>query len=150
MPHQLPAWGAPFALVWTPRGRLLQWRRERRTAAAHAAGNATAGGGGSSGVPAQPRSEAAAARWCVESEGALVHDEHVQSKPRRTARNKERTKERQVAEQKKKAKRAGKKKEDKDAEKLKHKAVEEQGTPQKRFTLGEVAGLVDDDCTQRP
>mmetsp|Transcript_11501 Transcript_11501/g.23399 ORF Transcript_11501/g.23399 Transcript_11501/m.23399 type:complete len:335 (-) Transcript_11501:377-1381(-) len=49
MPRQLPAWGPPFALVSTPRGRLLQLRRSRRSADVHATSNASAGGGGGGG-----------------------------------------------------------------------------------------------------
>lgn len=84
------------------------------------------------------------------SEGALVHDEHVQSKPRRTARNVQRTKEREKMQKQAKQKRASKKKEEEDAETERWEAVDNQATPQRHYTLGEVAGLVDDDCTQRP
>ena len=84
------------------------------------------------------------------SEGALVHDEHVQSKPRRTARNVQHAKEREKMQKQAKQKRASKKKEEEDAETERWVAVDNQATPQRHYTLGEVAGLVDDDCTQRP
>ena len=49
-----------------------------------------------------------------------------------------------------KQKRASKKKEEEDAETERWVAVDNQATPQRHYTLAEVAGLVDDDCTQRP
>ena len=80
------------------------------------------------------------------SEGALVHDEHVQSKPRRTARNVQHAKEREKMQKQAKQKRASRKKEEEDAETERWVAVDNQATPQRHYTLGEVAGLVDDDC----